>query len=346
MSRSQLPARHGRAAQGWLAAGALAFGATAHVSQDPLPSWNDGPAKRSILAFVAEATEPGGARFVPPDARIAVFDNDGTLWTEQPTYVQSAFTLDRLRALARENPELLRNQKVRDALENGDGGTALSEPSPELIAALAAVYAGMTPGEYERIVSEWLATAKHPRFRRRYTELVYRPMLEVIRYLKANGFRTYIVSGGGQDFMRPWIGRVYGIPPEQVVGSTIEVKYELRNGVPVLVRLPKVDFIDDKEGKPVGIHKFIGRRPVAAFGNSDGDRQMLEYTAVGEGAHLMLLVHHDDCEREYCYDRESRVGRLDAALDEARRRGWTVVSMKRDWRYIYPFEAPAGARPP
>lgn len=322
----------------------IAFSVPTPASQDPLPSWNDGPTKRSIVAFVASATTPGDPGYIPPAERIAVFDNDGTLWTEQPTYVQSAFILDRLRALAREHPELLEHPAVRSALGNdggnggADAGSSRYEPSPELLSALADAHEGWTVEQFERAVLDWLATARHPRFQRPYTDLVYQPMLELIRYLQDNGFQTWIVSGGGADFMRPWVDSVYGIPREQVVGSTIVVRYELRDTVPLLIRTPRIEFVDDGEGKPVGIHRSIGRRPAAAAGNSDGDQQMLEYTAGGMRARLMLLVHHDDCEREYCYDRESPVGRLDTALDEAPARGWTVVSMKRDWKVIYPFE--------
>jgi len=329
---------------------AVAFAAPAPAPQDPLPSWNDGPAKQSIIAFVASATTPGDTGYIPLAERVAVFDNDGTLWTEQPMYVQSAFIRDRLRALALEHPELLENPAVRSALgqDGGNGGgddeSSHFEPSAELLSALAAVHAGWTVEQFGRAVLDWLATARHPRFHRPYTDLVYQPMLELIRYLQENGFRTWIVSGGGADFMRPWVDSVYGIPREQVVGSTIVVRYELRDTVPVLIRTPRIEFIDDEEGKPVGIHRSIGRRPAAAAGNSDGDRQMLEYTDGGTRARLMLLVHHDDCEREYCYDRESAVGRLDTALDEAQARGWTIVSMKRDWKVIYPFERGSAGR--
>lgn len=334
----------GRALPAAVLAIVIAFAIPAPAPQDPLPSWNDGPAKQSLLAFVASATTPGDPGFIPPDERIAVFDNDGTLWTEQPAYVQTTFIRDRLRALSLEHPELLENPAVRSALDGdgADGGEGAEasphEPSAELLSALAAAHTGWTVEQFERAVLDWLATARHPRFHRPYTDLVYQPMLELIRFLQENGFRTWIVSGGGADFMRPWVDSVYGIPREQVVGSTIVVQYELRDTVPVLIRTPRIEFIDDEDGKPVGIHRSIGRRPAVAAGNSDGDQQMLEYTAGGERARLMLLVHHDDCEREYCYDRESSVGRLDTALDEARARGWTIVSMKRDWRYIFPFE--------
>ncbi len=339
-----------------LIAAALALGA-AHLPQDPLPSWNDGPSKRAILAFVTAATREGGSNFVPRDERIAVFDNDGTLWTEQPMYVQAVFTLDRIKALARAHPELLEKPAIKSAL-NGDHGSEFEPPS-ELIGILATAQPSLTPEAYQRAVQDWLATAKHPRFGRPYTELVYQPMLELMTYLRANGFKTYIVSGGENDFMRAWAWKVYGVPPEQVIGSIVKVKYELgRESVPALVRLGKTVFVDDHQGKPIAIHEIIGRRPVAAFGNSDGDQQMLEYTGAGSGigrssgrrARLMMLVHHDDAEREYSYTRgkcapskcSARVGVLDSALDEARARGWTVVSMKNEWKYIYPFEVKAG----
>lgn len=348
-TRIHRPARRARPAA--VLAITIAFAVPTPAPQDPLPSWNDGPARQSIIAFVASATTPGDPGFISPDERIAVFDNDGTLWTEQPVYVQSAFVLDRLRALSLEHPELLENPAVRRALgqDGGNGGgddeASRHEPSAELLRALAAAHAGRTVEQFERAVMDWLATARHPRFQRPYTDLVYQPMLELIRYLQENGFRTWIVSGGGADFMRPWVDSVYGIPREQVVGSTIVVQYELRDTVPLLIRTPRIEFIDDEDGKPVGIHRSIGRRPAAAAGNSDGDQQMLEYTAGGTRARLMLLVHHDDCEREYCYDRESAVGRLDTALDEAHARGWTIVSMKRDWKCIYPFELGRPTRP-
>ncbi|MFO0897313.1 MAG: haloacid dehalogenase-like hydrolase [Pirellulales bacterium] len=304
---------------------------------DPLPSWNEGAAKRSILEFVAKTTTPGGPRFVPPAERIATFDNDGTLWCEQPMYVQLVFGLDRVRQLAPQHPQwddnpayvALRERRL-DSL-----GAAGEKQMEEL---LAQANTGMTSGEYEKMIVAWLATARHPRFDRPYTELVYQPMLELLAYLRANQFKTFIVSGGGIEFMRPWTNRVYRVPPEQVVGSSVKLKYELRPSGPVLLRLPEINFIDDKAGKPVGIAQYIGRRPVAAFGNSDGDQQMLEWTAGGDGASLMLLVHHDDARREYAYDRRSQIGRLDKAWDEAVERGWTVVSMQRDWKRIFPFE--------
>jgi phosphoglycolate phosphatase-like HAD superfamily hydrolase len=304
-------------------------------AQDPLPSWNDTAAKRSIVAFVERVTKPGSKDFVPLPARIATFDNDGTLWAEQPLYFQLAFALDRLKALAPAHPEWREKEPFASILQGNLKG-ALAEGEHAAVAIVAATHAGMTTDEFDGIVRNWLRTAQHPRFKRPYTRCVYQPMLEVLRYLRANGFKTFIVSGGGVEFMRVWTEEIYGIPPEQVVGSAGKQKLELRDGVPVLVKLPAIDFVDDKEGKPVGIEKFIGRRPIAAFGNSDGDLQMLEWTAAGGTARLAVLVHHTDATREWAYDRESHVGTLDAALDAARAKGWTVVSMKDDWRTIFP----------
>jgi len=287
--------------------------------------------------FVTRATTRGGKDFVPPAERIAVFDNDGTLWAEQPMYFQLAFALDRVKALAPQHPEWKEKQPFKAVLE-GDLKTVFAGGEHALLELVMATHAGMTTEEFEKIVTDWITTAKHPKTGRLYTEMVYQPMLELLAYLRANGFKTYIVSGGGIEFMRPWTEKVYGIPPEQVVGSSIKTKFELRDGQPVLVRLPEVDFIDDKAGKPVGIHKFIGRRPIAAFGNSDGDLQMLQWTAAGPGTRLMVLIHHTDAEREWAYDRKSSIGRLDKALDEAQAKGWTIVDMKKDWKVIYPFE--------
>ncbi len=311
--------------------------ATATAADDPLPSWNDGPSKSAILDFVAKAVDAGGPGFIPEAERIAVFDNDGTLWSEKPYYFQLFFAIDRIRALAPEHPEWRTQQPFQAVLE--DDKEALAAAGEKgLIELVMASHAGMTTEEFEKIVQDWAATAVHPRFQRPFTDLVYQPMLEVLAYLRANGFQTYIVSGGGIEFMRPLTEALYGIPPEQVVGSSIKTRFEVREGKPVIVRLPEIDFIDDKAGKPVGIHKFIGRRPVAAFGNSDGDLQMLQWTAAGEGDRLMVIVHHTDAEREWAYDRESHVGRLDKAMDEARAKGWTLVDMKNDWKVVYPFE--------
>jgi hypothetical protein len=313
------------------AALALALSAAA----EPLPSWNEKQAKRAIVDFVQRVTSDGGPDFVPMQKRIAVFDNDGTLWIEKPMYVQLAFALDRLKALALTHPEWKDKQPFKAALE-GDLKTVAAGGEHALLELIMATHAGMTTDAFARVVKDWLATAKHPRFNRPYTELVYQPMLELLTYLRANGFKTYIVSGGGIEFMRPWTEKVYGIPPEQVIGSSIKTRFELSDGKPVLVRLPEINFIDDKAGKPVGIHMHIGRRPIAAFGNSDGDLQMNQWTTAGSGARFGLIVHHTDAEREYAYDRQSSVGRLDKALETAKRQGWTVVDMKQDWKRIFP----------
>ena len=308
----------------------------AHAESDPLPSWNDGPAKTTIIEFVAKVTKKGSPDFVPPAERIAVFDNDGTLWAEQPMYFQLFFVLDRVKALAPQHPEWKEKEPFASLLK-GDVKGVLAGGEPAMLEIVMATHAGMTTEEFEQIVKDWLATAKHPKTKRPYTEMVYQPMLELLAYLRANGFKTFIVSGGGIEFMRPWTEKVYGVPPEQVMGSSIKTKFELRDGKPVLVRLPELNFIDDKAGKPVGINSHIGRRPIAAFGNSDGDLQMLEWTTSGSGPRLGMIVHHDDGEREFAYDRQSPFGKLDRGLDEAPRRGWTVVSMKHDWKRIFPF---------
>ena len=309
----------------------------AQAERDPLASWNDGTAKQAIVEFVAAVTDKGGPDYVPPAERIAVFDNDGTLWSEKPAYFQLLFAIDRIKALAPQHPEWKTQQPFKAVLENDIKALAASGEKG-LIQLVMASHAGMTTDEFEQIVADWLATARHPKFKRRYTDLVFQSMLELLAYLRANGFKTFIVSGGGIEFMRPFTEKVYGIPPEQVIGSSIKTKFELRDGKPVLVRLPEIFFIDDQAGKPVGIQKFIGRRPIAAFGNSDGDLQMLQWAAAGSGKRLMLIVHHTDAEREWAYDRKSPIGHLDKALDEANARGWTVVDMKKDWKVIYPFE--------
>jgi len=300
-----------------------------------LPSWNDGDTKQAIVEFVARVTTPGSPDYVPEAERIATFDNDGTLWSEKPVYFQLLFALDRIKATAADHPEWKNQQPFKGVLE-GDLEAVAATGEHGLLDLVMASHAGMTTVEFEAIVKDWLATARHPELDRPYTELVYQPMLELLEYLRANGFETFITSGGGIEFMRPWVEEVYGIPPEQVVGSSIKVEYQVQDGEPVLVRLPEIDFIDDKEGKPVGIHKFIGRRPIAAFGNSDGDFQMLEWTTAGEGARLGVLIHHTDADREWSYDRDSHVGQLARGLDEATDRGWVVVDMKNDWRTIYP----------
>ena len=310
---------------------------TAAWAADPLSSWNDGPAKQVIVKFVGDVTREGDPNFVQPAERIATFDNDGTLWAEQPMYFQLAFALDRVKALAPQHPEW-KDKEPFASLLKGDLKAALAGGERSLLEIVMATHAGMTTAEFEQIVKDWTATAKHLKTKRLYTEMVYQPMIELLAFLRANGFKTYIVSGGGIEFMRPWTEKVYGIPPEQVIGSSIKTKFEMKDGKPVLMRLPEVDFIDDKAGKPVGIHKFIGRRPILAFGNSDGDLQMLQWTAAGSGMRFMGLVHHTDADREWAYDRKSHIGTLDKALDEAQAKGWTVVDMKKDWKVIYPFE--------
>jgi hypothetical protein len=308
----------------------------ATVSADPLSSWNEGQTKQAIIKFVQEVTNKSSPKYVSPEQRIATFDNDGTLWCEQPMYFQGFFALDRVKALAPQHPEWKERQPFKAILEN-DMKALAATGEKGMAEIMMTTHAGMTTGEFEKIVKDWLATAKHPRFKRPFTDLIYQPMLELLAYLRENGFKTYIVSGGGVEFMRPWTEKVYGIPPEHVVGSSVKLKLEMRDGKPVLMRLPEIDFIDDGPGKPVGIQKFIGRRPIAAFGNSDGDLQMLQWTATGKGPGFMLLVHHTDAEREWAYDRQSPIGRLDKALDEAQKRGWTVVDMKKDWKRVFPF---------
>jgi phosphoglycolate phosphatase-like HAD superfamily hydrolase len=321
--------------------GAAALGTTVrpgYAQADGLPSWNDGPVKRSILNFIARTTTASGAEFVPVPERIACFDNDGTLWTEQPIYVQIAFAVDRVKAMAPQHPEWQSQEPFRSVLADDRAAlAALGEKG--FLQIIAATHSGLTTEAFAKAVVDWMATARHPRFNRPYTDLVYQPMLELLALLRARQFKTYIVSGGGIEFMRPWTERVYGIPPEQVVGSSGVTRYRLRpDGSPELVKEAKIMFIDDGPGKPEGINQFIGRRPVFAFGNSDGDQQMLEWTAAGSGARFMGLVHHTDAVREYAYDRPSPVGQLDKAWGEALRRGWTIVDMKRDWKVVYPFE--------
>jgi phosphoglycolate phosphatase-like HAD superfamily hydrolase len=315
---------------------ALASVYIASAADDPLPSWNGGAAKRAIVSFVQRVTTPGGKDFVPAPERIATFDNDGTLWAEQPIYFQFQFALDRVKALAPQHPEW-KTQEPFNHLLAGDMKAFMAGGEKSLMAVIAAAHSGMTTEEFEKIVKDWLATAKHPKTGRPYTEMVYQPMLEVLAYLRANGFKTFIVSGGGVEFMRVFSEKVYGIPPEQVVGSQGKLKFEPRNGEPVLVKLPEVQFVDDKEGKAIGIQTFIGRRPIAAFGNSDGDLQMLQWTTAGAGPRFGLIVHHTDVEREWAYDRKSPIGTLDKALDEANAKGWLVVDMKKDWKTIFPF---------
>ncbi|MCW5889876.1 MAG: haloacid dehalogenase-like hydrolase [bacterium] len=319
-----------------VAVAAFAAATPARAADDPLPSWNDGPRKQAILRFVEETSRPGPS-FVPVPERIATFDNDGTLWVEMPFYTQLAFAIARVKALAPRHPEWTTKQPFADLLAGNVKG-ALAAGEPAIVELVMVTHANTTTAEFERIVTDWIATAKHPRWDRPYTELVYQPMLELMAHLRANGWKTYIVSGGGVEFMRPWTERVYGVPPEQVVGSSAVTKWQVEPSGPVLFREAKIFFVDDGPGKPVGINAFIGRRPRLAFGNSDGDQQMLEWTAAGDGPRFMGLVHHTDAAREYAYDRRSDIGRLDEALGEATAKGWSIVDMQHDWKRIFPFE--------
>jgi haloacid dehalogenase-like hydrolase len=320
-------------------AGAIALSKSPTLAQsDPLPSWNDGKARQSILDFVANVTREGSPNFVPVPQRTATFDNDGTLWVEHPMYTQLAFALDQVKVLAPQHPEWKERQPFKAVLD-GDMRALTATGERGLVELIMATHANMSTRDFERVVTDWLATARHPRFKQPYTDCVYQPMIELLAYLRANGFKTYIVSGGGIEFMRPWTERVYGVPPEQVVGSTIKTSYMLRNDIPILLRLPDVNFVDDGPGKPVGINSHIGRRPIAAFGNSDGDLQMLEWTTKAAATPaLALIVHHTDAEREYAYDRDTQFGKLDKALDAAKLNNWTVVSMKDDWKRIFKFQ--------
>ena len=304
------------------------------VKIDPLPSWNEGKAKQSIVDFVDAVTIETSPDYVKPAERIATFDNDGCLWAEQPYYFQLQFALDRIKEMASQHPEW-KNKPVLKAILDNDINKVLSFGERGLIEVLMTTHAGMTTDEFSQSVFTWMNTAKHPKTNRLYKEMIYQPMLELLDYLRANGFKTYIVSGGGVDFMRPWAEEVYGIPSEQVIGSSGKVKFELRDGKPVLIKLPEINFIDDKEGKPIGIHQYIGKRPIASFGNSDGDLQMLQYTMAGTGKRFALYVHHTDSVREWAYDRESHIGQLNKGLDEAIEREWTVVDMKQDWKTIF-----------
>jgi phosphoglycolate phosphatase-like HAD superfamily hydrolase len=310
---------------------ALSSARAAH--EEVLPSWNETPARKAIVDFVERITSESSADYVPPDERIAVFDNDGTLWAEQPVYFQVAFTIDRIKVMAQEHPEWKDTEPFKSVLEGRFKDVA---DAKNIASLMMAAHSGMTTEEFSRTVLDWINTARHPATGKPYTEMVYKPMIEVLEYLRANGFKTYIVSGGGVEFMRPWVSKAYGIPPEQVIGSRGKLKLEERNGKPVLLKLPEIDLIDDGPGKPVGIQQVIGRRPIAAFGNSDGDLNMLEWTAAGEGPRFCMLVHHTDAAREWAYDRNSKIGKLDRALDEANRKRWTVVDMKADWKSVFP----------
>lgn len=308
-------------------------------AENNLPSWNEVPSKQAIIDFVNKTTQLNSPDYVPVTERIAVFDNDGTLWSEQPLYFQALFCFDRIKALAQQHPEWETQEPFASVLRS-DTASAMTGGDRSLMEMVIATHANMTTDEFHQIVSEWIAKAKHPKTGRLYTEMVYQPMLELLDYLRANGYKTYIVSGGGLEFMRPWVEKTYGIPPEQVIGSSIKTQFEMRNNKPVLVRLPELNFINDKAGKPIGINQHIGRRPIAAFGNSDGDLQMLQWTTAGNGPRFALYVHHTDAKREWAYDRQSHIGKLDQGLDEAQQKGWTIVDMKQDWKIIYPFEKP------
>jgi phosphoglycolate phosphatase-like HAD superfamily hydrolase len=315
----------------------------AATATDPLPSWNDTAPKHAIVGFVDTVTRPGISGFVPPAERIAVFDNDGTLWAEWPVYFQLQFALDRVKALAPQHPEWSTKEPYRYVL-SGDMKSFAASGAKSVMSVIETAHSGMTTDEFEKTVRDWLRTAKHPQTHQPYTAMIYKPMVELLAYLRANGFKTFIVSGGGAEFIRVFAESLYGIPPEQVVGTQGKLEYQVRDGKPVLVKLPEIQFIDDKEGKPIGIQTFIGRRPLAAFGNSDGDLEMLEWTTSGPGSRFGLIVHHDDDEREWAYDRRSRIGTLDKAWDEAKAKGWTVVSMKDDWATVFPWtvQSPAG----
>ncbi|MBY5460504.1 haloacid dehalogenase-like hydrolase [Rhizobium leguminosarum] len=313
----------------------LLFVASAYAQSDPLPSWNDTASKAAIVSFVEKVTGQGSPDFIPEPERVAVFDNDGTLWVEHPIYVQLAFALDRVKVLAPQHPEWKETQPFKAALE-GDMKALAASGEKGLVELIMTTHAGMTSSDFQTIVTDWLVSARDPKFKRPYTELVYQPMVELLAYLRANGFKTFIVSGGGIEFMRPWAEKVYGVPPEQVIGSSIKTEFRMQDDTPTLYRLPEVNFIDDKAGKPVGINQQIGRRPIAAFGNSDGDLEMLQWTTMaGAPARLGVLIHHTDAEREYAYDRDTEVGRLDKALDAAAIAGWTVVDMKADWKQVF-----------
>ena len=319
----------------------IAFSCTNHEevvgTKDPLPSWNEGVSKKSIIDFVTKTTTQGNTDFVPVADRIACFDNDGTLWVEQPIYFQFAFAIDRIKAMAPQHPEWKTTQPFQALLE-GDIKTALSGGEKALMQIMATTHSGMTTEAFEQTVKDWMTTATHPVKKKHYNELIYQPMVELLNYLRANGYKTFIVSGGGVDFMRPWVENAYGIPPDQVVGSSGKVKYDTLTGKPVLIKLPELNFNDDKEGKPVGIHQFIGKRPIFTAGNSDGDYAMLQWTSTGSGPRFGMIVHHTDEQREWAYDRKSHIGNLARGLDDAKKYNWQVVDMKNDWKKIYSFE--------
>jgi len=314
--------------------GLLLLSSVLATAQEVLPSWNEGKNRTNVVNYVETVTDENSSNFIPVKDRIAVFDNDGTLWSEQPAYFQFFFAVDRVKALASQHPEWKTEQPFKAVLED-DMKTVIASGKEGLLKLIMATHTGMSDEEFDAIVIDWIKTAKHPTKKVHYSELVFQPMLELLDYLRANDFKTFIVSGGGIDFMRPWASEVYGIPSNQIIGSKIEVKYEDKK----IVRVPKVRFIDDKEGKPVGIHYHIGQRPVAAFGNSDGDFAMMEYTEANKKYKtLQLYVHHTDAKREWAYDRKSHIGKLDKGLDYAKIHDWTIVDMKNDWKVIYPFE--------
>jgi len=302
---------------------------------DPLPSWNDDSSKKAIVDFVTKTTTEGTADFIPVADRIACFDNDGTLWSEQPMYFQLAFAIDRVKTLSAQHPEWKTTQPFQALLE-GDLKTALSGGDKALMQIVGATHSGMTTDEFEKSVKDWIATATHPITKKHYTEMIFQPMVELLNYLRAKGYKTFIVSGGGVDFMRPWVEETYGISPDQVVGSSGKIKYDVVDGKPVLIKLPELNFIDDKEGKPVGIHQYVGKRPVFTVGNSDGDYAMLQYTSSGTGSRFGMIVHHTDSVREWAYDRQSHIGKLEKGLDDATTYNWLIVDMKSDWKRIYP----------
>lgn len=321
----------------WVALLTLLLLLGAASAQPTLPSWGDGPSRQSIVAFVEAVTKEGGPDYVAPADRIAVFDNDGTLWSEQPLYFQLAFALDEVKTLAPQHPAWQQEQPFKAALE-GDHRALAAAGTGGLLKIVGATHTNMTTQAFSDEVKQWVRTARHPRFDQPYTRMIYAPMVELLDYLRGNGFKTYIVSGGEVEFMRAWAQEAYGIPPEQVIGSTFVTEFQMQDGKPVLMRTPKLDFNDDGPGKPVSINRFIGRQPIFAFGNSDGDLQMLQWTAAGSGKRFAGLVHHTDAKREWAYDRDSHIGRLDKALDEATRQGWVVVDMEKEWKRVYVFE--------
>ena len=304
---------------------------------DPLASWNDSPSKAAILDFVGRVTKEGGSDFVEPDQRVAVFDDDGTLWSEQPAYFQLLFALVRVKALYPDHPNW-ETQPTFAAAVSGDLRTLSETGVKGMMTLVTEGHAGLTTEAFAQTVVDWITTAKHPRFNRLFTEMIFQPMLELLAYLRQNSFKTYVLASGGVEFVRPWSGKIFGVPPEQVIGSSVKTKFEIKDGKPQLKRLPEIDFVDDGQGKPVGIYKFIGRRPIFAAGNSDGDLEMLQWVTAGKGPRFGMIVHHTDEKREWSYDRQSAVGKLDKALDAAKDAKWTLVDMKWDWQRIYPFE--------